>query len=182
MNTVLVTSTDDGIGKTAISLALARTAQDQGKTVGYMKPKGTRLQSAVGRRATRTRCWPANCSASMPRCTRWSPSSTRPRSSRRSSAAGRTPTNSGSASSTTSRTSRRTDLAIVEGSDDLSTGSIVDLTDVDIAEAIDASVLLRLRVRRRGRHGRRPRQRGAHRRQPQVASCSMASPTRRWMC
>ncbi|XVH30886.1 phosphotransacetylase family protein [Haloferacaceae archaeon DSL9] len=49
MNTVLITATNDSTGKTAISLALARSAQAQGKSVGYMKPKGTRLQSKVGK-------------------------------------------------------------------------------------------------------------------------------------
>ncbi|MFB6121800.1 MAG: phosphotransacetylase family protein [Halobacteriaceae archaeon] len=49
MNTLLVTSTEDGIGKTAIGLALARHAQDRGQTVAYMKPKGTRLRSATGK-------------------------------------------------------------------------------------------------------------------------------------
>ncbi|MFW5948267.1 MAG: phosphotransacetylase family protein [Halolamina sp.] len=49
MNSLLVTSTDEGTGKTAVSLALARLAADRGATVGYMKPKGTRLQSNVGK-------------------------------------------------------------------------------------------------------------------------------------
>ncbi|MDL0131944.1 phosphotransacetylase family protein, partial [Halobacterium salinarum] len=38
-----------GTGKTAVSLALARLAGDRDRTVGYMKPKGTRLQSNVGK-------------------------------------------------------------------------------------------------------------------------------------
>jgi hypothetical protein len=49
MNSLLVTSTDAGTGKTAVTLALARLAADRGATVGYMKPKGTRLQSSVGK-------------------------------------------------------------------------------------------------------------------------------------
>jgi BioD-like phosphotransacetylase family protein len=49
MNSLLVTSTDAGTGKTAVALALARLAADRGATVGYMKPKGTRLQSTVGK-------------------------------------------------------------------------------------------------------------------------------------
>ncbi|WP_435115631.1 phosphotransacetylase family protein [Halolamina sp. C58] len=49
MNSLLVTSTDEGTGKTAVALALARLAADRGATVGYMKPKGTRLQSNVGK-------------------------------------------------------------------------------------------------------------------------------------
>ncbi|MFC5973381.1 phosphotransacetylase family protein [Halomarina salina] len=49
MNPILITSTDESTGKTAIALALALIARERGHTVGYMKPKGTRLQSAVGK-------------------------------------------------------------------------------------------------------------------------------------
>jgi BioD-like phosphotransacetylase family protein len=49
MKSLLVTSTDEGTGKTAVTLALARLAADRGAAVGYMKPKGTRLQSNVGK-------------------------------------------------------------------------------------------------------------------------------------
>ena len=48
-DTLLVTSTEEGIGKTAITIALAKAAQEADADVGYMKPKGTRLQSAVGK-------------------------------------------------------------------------------------------------------------------------------------
>ena len=47
--TTLVTATGAGAGKTAITLALARLAADRDRSVGYMKPKGTRLQSKVGK-------------------------------------------------------------------------------------------------------------------------------------
>ncbi|MES3161629.1 MAG: phosphotransacetylase family protein [Halorubrum sp.] len=47
--TTLVTATEEGAGKTAITLALARLAADRDGSVGYMKPKGTRLQSNVGK-------------------------------------------------------------------------------------------------------------------------------------
>jgi len=49
MNTLHVTSTTDSTGKTAIGVALAKLAQERGADVGYMKPKGTRLQSATGK-------------------------------------------------------------------------------------------------------------------------------------
>jgi len=49
MTTILTTSLEESTGKTAVSLALARIAADRGETVGYMKPKGTRLQSNVGK-------------------------------------------------------------------------------------------------------------------------------------
>jgi hypothetical protein len=47
--TVLVTSTGESTGKTAITLALGLLAAERGHSVGYMKPKGTRLQSNVGK-------------------------------------------------------------------------------------------------------------------------------------
>ncbi|TYT60614.1 phosphotransacetylase family protein [Natrialba swarupiae] len=47
--TILVASLEESTGKTAITLALARLAQAEGEDVGYMKPKGTRLQSNVGK-------------------------------------------------------------------------------------------------------------------------------------
>ncbi len=48
-DTLLVSSLAESTGKTAITLALARLAQRAGDSVGYMKPKGTRLQSNVGK-------------------------------------------------------------------------------------------------------------------------------------
>ncbi|WP_049923363.1 phosphotransacetylase family protein [Halopiger djelfimassiliensis] len=48
-DTLLVSSLEESTGKTAISLALARLARADGDSVGYMKPKGTRLQSNVGK-------------------------------------------------------------------------------------------------------------------------------------
>lgn len=49
MTTLLVTAIEESTGKTAIALALATLAKERGRTVGYMKPKGTRLESHVGK-------------------------------------------------------------------------------------------------------------------------------------
>ncbi|ARS88342.1 phosphotransacetylase family protein [Natrarchaeobaculum aegyptiacum] len=46
---ILVASLEESTGKTAITLALAGIAREAGERVGYMKPKGTRLQSNVGK-------------------------------------------------------------------------------------------------------------------------------------
>ncbi|QLG47498.1 phosphotransacetylase family protein [Natrinema halophilum] len=46
---LLVSSLEPSTGKTGITLALARLAAAEGDSVGYMKPKGTRLQSNVGK-------------------------------------------------------------------------------------------------------------------------------------
>ncbi|WP_339103840.1 phosphotransacetylase family protein [Haloterrigena salinisoli] len=48
-DTILVCSLAESTGKTAITLALARLAAEEGDSVGYMKPKGTRLESNVGK-------------------------------------------------------------------------------------------------------------------------------------
>ena len=48
-NPILVTSTGESTGKTAVALALALAAKEDGRDVGFMKPKGTRLQSSVGK-------------------------------------------------------------------------------------------------------------------------------------
>lgn len=47
--TTLVAATGEGAGKTAITVALGRLAAARDRSVGYMKPKGTRLQSNVGK-------------------------------------------------------------------------------------------------------------------------------------
>ncbi|MFB6219008.1 MAG: phosphotransacetylase family protein [Halobacteriaceae archaeon] len=49
MNTLLVTAPQESTGKTAVALALATLAADRGRSVGYMKPKGTRLRSVAGK-------------------------------------------------------------------------------------------------------------------------------------
>ena len=46
---LLVASTADATGKTALAISLAQLASDRGEQVGYMKPKGTRLESSVGK-------------------------------------------------------------------------------------------------------------------------------------
>ncbi|MFB6127521.1 MAG: phosphotransacetylase family protein [Halolamina sp.] len=48
-DTLLVASTAEGTGKTAVAVALGLLERDRDRTVGYMKPKGTRLQSKVGK-------------------------------------------------------------------------------------------------------------------------------------
>jgi len=49
MTTTLLASTQESTGKTAVALALATEARERGRSVGYMKPVGTRLRSNVGK-------------------------------------------------------------------------------------------------------------------------------------
>lgn len=49
MNTLAIVAMREGTGKTAITVGLGLLAQQRELRVGYMKPKGTRLQSRVGK-------------------------------------------------------------------------------------------------------------------------------------
>ena len=142
-DTLLVTSTEEGIGKTAITIALAKAAQEADTDVGYMKPKGTRLQSAVGKTrdedpmlarelldfdAEMHEMEPIVYSPTFVKEAirgREDPDELRERVVENFEAL-----------------SADRDLMLVEGSDRLETGGIVDLTDADIAETLDARVLL----------------------------------------
>lgn len=142
-DTLLVTSTEEGIGKTAITIALAKAAQEAEKEVGYMKPKGTRLQSAVGKTrdedpmlarelldfdAEMHEMEPIVYSPTFIKEAvrgREDPDELRERVVENFEAL-----------------SADRDTMLVEGSDRLETGGIVDLTDADIAEALDARVVL----------------------------------------
>jgi BioD-like phosphotransacetylase family protein len=143
MRTVLVTSTAEGTGKTAISIALARLARERGASVGYMKPKGTRLESAVGKTrdedpmlarellgldAEMHDLEPIVYSPTFVReaiLGREDPDALRDRvvDSFEALSGGR-------------------DLMLVEGGGQLWTGGIVGLTDADMAELLDAEVVL----------------------------------------
>jgi len=141
--TTLVTATGEGAGKTAITLALARLAADRGGSVGYMKPKGTRLQSNVGKTldqdpmlARETLGLDAEMHQMEPVV--YSPTfiegairgtedaealHDRVREEFDALAADR-------------------DHMFVEGGGSWTTGGVVDLTDVDVAELLDARVVL----------------------------------------
>ncbi|WP_277541229.1 phosphotransacetylase family protein [Haloarcula laminariae] len=142
-DTLLVTSTEEGIGKTAITIALAKAAQAADRDVGYMKPKGTRLQSAVGKTrdedpmlARELLDFDAEIHEMEPIV--YSPTFVKEAVRGREDPAElreRVVENF-------EKLSEDRDTMLVEGSDRLETGGIVDLTDADIAEAIDARVLL----------------------------------------
>ncbi|QLG28814.1 phosphotransacetylase family protein [Halorarum halophilum] len=141
--TLLVTSTRESIGKTAIVLALGRIAAERGLSVGYMKPKGTRLRSVVGKTldedpmlAREVLDTGAETHEMEPVV--YSPTfiegavrgredpdalAERVREAFDGLAEGR-------------------DLMLVEGGGDVRTGGVVGLTDPDVAELLDAEVLL----------------------------------------
>jgi len=143
MNTLLVTSTGDGIGKTAITLALARHAQAAGYDVGYMKPKGTRLQSAVGKTRDEDPMLARELLGLEAEMHEMEPIVYSPTFIREAIRGREDPTALREEVTDNFETlSEETELMIIEGSGDLATGNIVDLNDADIAEALDARVLL----------------------------------------
>ena len=143
MNTLLLASTQESTGKTAVALALGQLARADDRAVGYMKPKGTRLQSNVGKTldadpmlarelldldAEMHEMEPIVYSTTFIEGAirgQEDPQELRDRieESYRDIAAD-------------------ADLMIIEGSGVYTTGGIVDLADDDIAELVDAGVLL----------------------------------------
>lgn len=141
--TVLVTSLEDSTGKTAVSLALAKAAQERGERVGYMKPKGTRLQSAVGKTRDEDPMFARELLDLDDEIHQMEPVVYSPTFVQEAIR--------GREDADELREQVRTqfealaedrDRMVVEGGGTLTTGGIVDLTDADVAELLDASVVL----------------------------------------
>ncbi|TKX40241.1 phosphotransacetylase family protein [Halorubrum sp. CGM4_25_10-8A] len=141
--TTLVTATGDSAGKTAITVALARLAADQDSSVGYMKPKGTRLQSNVGKTLDQDPMLAREVLGLDAEMHQMEPvvySPTFVEGAIR-----------GTEDSEALRDRIREeyddiaadhDQVFVEGGGSWTTGGVVDLTDVDVAELLDANVVL----------------------------------------
>ncbi|MFC5134345.1 MULTISPECIES: phosphotransacetylase family protein [Haloferacaceae] len=141
--TTLVTATGEGAGKTAITLALARLAADRDGSVGYMKPKGTRLQSNVGKTLDRDPMLAREVlglDAEMhqmepvvysPTFVEGAVRGTEDAGALRERIRGEF-----------DELAADRDHMFVEGGGDWTTGGVVDLTDVDVAELLDARVVL----------------------------------------
>lgn len=143
MNSLLVTSTDEGTGKTAVTLALARLVADRGATVGYMKPKGTRLQSTVGKTLDADPMLARELLGLEAEMHEMEPVVYSP-----TFVSG---VIRGQEAIATLRDRVREafeglaegkDAMIIEGAGDPATGAVVDLTDADIAELLDARAVL----------------------------------------
>jgi BioD-like phosphotransacetylase family protein len=142
-NTTLITSLEASTGKTAITLALGRLARDDGQDVGYMKPKGTRLESNVGKTldedpmlarelldldAPMHELEPIVYSPTFVEQVvrgREDPDELRER-----------------VAEAFETLAEERDRMLVEGADRYTTGSIVDLADPAVADLLDASVVL----------------------------------------
>ena len=143
MKTILVTATEESTGKTAVALALARLAAERGLSVGYMKPKGTRLQSNVGKTLDEDPMLARellDLDAEMHDLEPVVYSPTFVEQAIR----GREDSDElrGRVRESFEKLSEGKDLMVVEGGGDLATGGIVNLTGPDVAELLDAEVLL----------------------------------------
>ena len=142
-NTLLVTSTEEGIGKTAITVALAQAAKEAGHAVGYMKPKGTRLRSAVGKTRDEDPMLARELLGLDSEMHEMEPIVYSPTFISEAVRGREDPEELRERVVENYETlSADVEFMAVEGSDSLETGGIVELTDADIAEALDARVLL----------------------------------------
>ncbi|WP_231741229.1 phosphotransacetylase family protein [Halorubrum sp. CBA1125] len=142
-HTTLVTATGEGAGKTAITVALARLAADRDRSVGYMKPKGTRLRSNVGKTLDQDPMLAREVLELDSEMHQMEPVVYSPTFVE------------GAVRGTEDPDALRErireaygeiaadrDHVFVEGGGDWTTGGVVDLTDVDVAELLDARVVL----------------------------------------
>jgi len=141
--TLLVTSTGESTGKTAITLALGLLGRERGLDVGYMKPKGTRLQSNVGKTLDLDPMLARELLDLDAEMHQMEPIVYSPTFVRGAIRGQQDPDELAD----TVREQYDTladgrDLMLVEGGGTHTTGGIVDLTDPQVAELLDAEVLL----------------------------------------
>ncbi len=143
MTTILVTSTTGGTGKTAITVALGKLAQQRDASVGYMKPKGTNLESAVGKTRDEDPMLARELLGLDAEMHELEPVVYSP-TFVQEAIRGRTDPEALAADieSNFATLSEDVDLMLLEGADLHWTGGTVGLTDPDIAELLDAEVLL----------------------------------------
>jgi len=143
MRKLLVTSTEEGIGKTAVALALALHAQERGETVSYMKPKGTRLQSAVGKTRDEDPLLARDLLGLTHEMHEMEPIVYSPTFVTEAIRGREDPKQlMNSVTKNFEIVSENADVVVIEGADDVATGSVVDVTDVDIARELEAGVVV----------------------------------------
>jgi BioD-like phosphotransacetylase family protein len=143
MDPILVTSTEEATGKTAVSLALAKRALAADLSVGYMKPKGTRLQSATGKTRDEDPMLARELLDLDAEMHELEPIVYTPTFVEEAIRGMENPADLRErVLENYEQLAEGRDLMILEGTDHLSTGGVVELTDRDIAEATDARVVL----------------------------------------
>lgn len=141
--TVLISSTEEGTGKTAVALALALLGQEREQSVGYMKPKGTRLQSHVGKTLDEDPMLARELLGIDATMDQLEPIVYSPTFVEQALKGHENPGElkeriKGNFDSLAADR----DVMVLEGGGKYSTGGIVDLTDDDIADLVDAEVVL----------------------------------------
>ena len=143
MKTLLVTATEESTGKTAVALALARLAAERGLSVGYMKPKGTRLQSNVGKTLDEDPMLARELLDLDAEMHDLEPVVYSPTFIEQAIRGREDPDElRDQIRESFENLAEDKDLMVVEGGGELTTGGIVDLTDPDVADLLDAEVLL----------------------------------------
>ncbi|WP_121821644.1 phosphotransacetylase family protein [Halostella salina] len=142
-HTTLVTSIQESTGKTAITLALGLLAQDGDETVGYMKPKGTRLQSNVGKTLDEDPMLAREVLGTDAEMHQMEPVVYSPTFIEQAIRGREDPDELREiVAEQFEALAADTDHMFVEGGGSLTTGGIIELTDDEIAELIDARVVL----------------------------------------
>ncbi|PSQ28631.1 hypothetical protein BRD03_02785 [Halobacteriales archaeon QS_9_68_17] len=139
----LVTSIDESTGKTAITLALAQLAAEAGEEVGYMKPKGTRLQSNVGKTLDGDPMLARDVLGLDAEMHQMEPIVYSPTFVEQAVRGKEDPAElRETVAEQFDALAADKDHVFVEGGGSLTTGGIIDLTDDAVAEVIDARVVL----------------------------------------
>jgi BioD-like phosphotransacetylase family protein len=143
MTRLLVTSTEDGTGKTAIAIALAKLAAERGATVSYMKPKGTSPESTVGKTRDQDPALAREVLGLDAEMHELEPVVYSPTFVREAIRGREDPDGLRERIEDAFETlAADSDVVVLEGGDRLATGGIVGLTDPDVATLLDAEVLL----------------------------------------
>jgi len=139
----LVTSIDESTGKTAITLALAQLAAEAGEEVGYTKPKGTRLQSNVGKTLDEDPMLARDVLGLDAEMHQMEPIVYSPTFVEQAIRGKEDPAELREiVAEQFDALAADKDHVFVEGGGSLTTGGIIDLTDDAVAEVIDARVVL----------------------------------------
>ncbi|MCU4924781.1 phosphotransacetylase family protein [Halobacteria archaeon AArc-dxtr1] len=140
---LVVASLEEATGKTAVALALARLAREDGDSVGYMKPKGTRLQSNVGKIVDSDPLLAREVLGLEAELHDFEPVVYSPTFVEQAIRGRETPAEiHGRVREAYATLAEGTDRMFVEGGGNLDVGGIVDLTDADVADLLDAQILL----------------------------------------
>ena len=143
MTRLLVTSTEDGTGKTAIAIALAKLAAERGATVSYMKPKGTSPESTVGKTRDQDPALAREVLGLDAEMHQLEPVVYSPTFVKEAIRGREQPQQLRERiADAFEELAADSDIIILEGGDRLATGGIVELTDHDVADLLDAELLL----------------------------------------